>query len=246
MASGKEHRGEYVVVRHRPGRRIRRFLILLTFSVGAAVLGYMTGMAQGGFRFTDMAKTRSVLSSELSKLREQHTDLQQKMINLERGNRIDQQALKQARETISQLESKMVSLNSDLTFYKNIMAPSETATGLQIQRFELDKRRSDGTYAFKLVLTQVGDNRSYIAGFVAVNVIGEKGGERQVIALRDLSKDIEDLGVRFRYRYFQDVEGVMTLPADFTPLEIQVVAKAEGKKASRSERTFDWQLLLES
>ncbi|WP_148861573.1 DUF6776 family protein [Marinobacter fonticola] len=246
MASGKERQGEFVVVRHRPGRRIRRFMILLTFSVGAAILGYMIGMAQGGFRFTDMAKTRTVLSSELNKLREQQTGLQQKLINLERGKRIDQQALKQARRTISELESKMVALSSDLTFYKNIMAPSEMATGLQIQRFDLEQRRADRSYGFKLVLTQVGDNRSYIAGLVAVNVIGQKQGERQVIALRDLSQDIEDLGVRFRYRYFQDVEGVLTLPEGFEPLEIQVVAKAEDKKASRSERTFDWQSVLEN
>ncbi|MAA66364.1 MAG: hypothetical protein CL581_16530 [Alteromonadaceae bacterium] len=245
MAEDRKNQGEFVIVRHRPGQGIRRFLILLTFSVVAAMLGYMFGMAQGGFRFSDMTKTRNLLSEELDELRTKSTTLQQERINLERGRRIDQQALKQARETIAGLETRMVSLNSDLTFYKNIMAPSQSDTGLQVQRFEIDARRKANAFAYKLVLTQVGDNKSYIEGVVAVNVIGMQDGERQVIPLRDLADEVEDLGIHFRYRYFQDIKGVLVLPEQFEPIEIQVVAKSQGRKAAKSERTFDWKTVME-
>ena len=81
---------------------------------------------------------------------------------------------------------------------------------------------------------------------VAVNVIGLRDEEKEVIALRDLSEDIADLGVKFRFRYFQDVEGSLKLPEQFEPLEIQVVAQAEGKKSSQAERTFNWDDLTEN
>jgi hypothetical protein len=126
------------------------------------------------------------------------------------------------------------------------MAPSETSKGLQVDSFTLASARGDNTYRFKMVLTQVGNNNSFIAGQVAVNIIGRLDGEKEVIALRDLSDDIEDLGVRFRFRYFQDVEGTLSLPQGFEPYEIQVVAQAQGRNASQAERTFDWAQLTGS
>ncbi|MDX1552124.1 MAG: DUF6776 family protein [Marinobacter sp.] len=246
MSEPRKPAEEYVVILHRPGYRLRRTLILLAFSVTAAVLGYVTGMAQGGFRFSTAEESRDRLEEQVEQLRDQNRDASQQLVNLERGRTIDAQALNQARRTIVALETQIASLKADLTFYKNIMAPSETSKGLQVDRLAMQSARQDGTYNFKLVLTQVGDNKSYIAGVVAVNVIGMRNEEKEVIALRDLSEDIDDLGVRFRFRYFQDIEGLLRLPDGFEPLELQVVARAEGSKSSQAERTFDWDELTEN
>jgi hypothetical protein len=237
---------EYVVIRHRPGYRLRRTAILLVFSIVAAIAGYATGLAQSGFRFSSAEQSNQVLENEVEKLRDDYRKARQQLINLERGRVIDKQALNQARKTIVDLETRIGSLKSDLTFYTNIMAPSETSKGLQVDSFTLVRARNQGGYDFKLVLTQVGNNKSYISGVVAVNVIGLRDEEKEVIALRDLSEDVADLGVKFRFRYFQDVEGSMQLPEGFEPLEIQVVAQAEGRKSTQAERTFNWDDLTEN
>ncbi len=235
-----------MVIRHRPGYRLRRTAILLIFTVVAAIAGYAAGLAQSGFRFSSAEESNQVLEDEVEKLRDDYRKARQQLINLERGRVIDEQALNQARKTIVDLETRIVSLQSDLTFYKNIMAPSETSKGLQVDSFTLVPARNRDSYDFKLVLTQVGNNKSYISGLVAVNVIGLRDEEKEVIALRDLSEDIADLGVKFRFRYFQDVEGSLKLPEEFEPLEIQVVAQAEGRKSSQAERTFNWDELTEN
>lgn len=246
MSEHRKPAEEYVVIRHRPGYRLRRSVILLTFSIIAAVLGYVTGMAQGGFRFSTAEESRDLLEEQVEDLREQNREASQQLINLERGRTIDAQALNQARRSIVDLETRIASLKADLTFYKNIMAPSETSKGLQVDRFTMQRGRQDDTYGFKLVLTQIGDNKSYISGVVAVNVIGMRNEEKEVIALRDLSDDIDDLGVKFRFRYFQDIEGLLRVPDGFEPVELQVVARAEGSKSSQAERTFDWDELTEN
>ncbi|MCL7946148.1 DUF6776 family protein [Marinobacter sp. ATCH36] len=246
MSESRKPAEEYVVIRHRPGYRLRRTLILLVFSITAAVLGYATGMAQGGFRFSTAEESRDRLEEQVEQLQSQSRETSQQLVNLERGRTIDAQALNQARRTIVNLETQIASLKADLTFYKNIMAPSETSKGLQVDRLAMQSARQEGAYNFKLVLTQVGDNKSYISGVVAVNVIGMRNDEKEVIALRDLSDDIEDLGVRFRFRYFQDIEGLLRVPEGFEPLELQVVARAEGSKSSQAERTFDWDELTEN
>lgn len=246
MSEQRKPADEYIVIRHRPGYRLKRTLILLAFTVIAAVAGYVAGLAQGGFRFTSVEASNERLEEQVATLKASYREARQKLVNLERGKLIDEQALNQARTTIVNLESRAGDLKSDLTFYKNIMAPSETSKGLQVDRFILASGRQARTYRFKLVLTQVGNNKSYISGLVAVNIIGVRDDEKEVIALRDLSQEIEDLGVKFRFRYFQDVEGKLALPTGFEPLEVQVVAQAKGQKSAQAERTFNWNNLTES
>lgn len=246
MSDTRKPTEEYVVVRHRPGRRLKRTTILLLFSISCAVVGYAVGMAQGGFRFSSVLQSRNSLLDEMESLRDGFSEAQQRLVSLERGHTIDEQALNQARRTIADLENQVISLKADLTFYRNIMAPSEVSEGLQVDRLLLNASRQDARFGFKLVLTQVGDNNSYIDGVVAVNVIGLRGGTKEVIALRDLSDEIADLGVKFRFRYFQDIEGHLTVPEGFEPVEVQVVAQAQGRKSSQAERTFDWAQLTEN
>lgn len=246
MSEPRKPAEEYVVIRHRPGYRIRRTAILLAFTVIAALAGYAAGLAQGGFRFSDVSASNEVLEEELDTLRSNYKEARQQLVNLERGKVIDAQALRQARNTIVELETRIASLKSDLTFYKNIMAPSETSKGLQVDSLTLSRDYEPGVWDFKLALTQVGNNKNYISGVVAVNVIGVRDEEKEVIALRDLSEDIEDLGVKFRFRFFQNVEGTLALPEDFEPVEVQVVAQAEGRESSQAERTFDWDDLTEN
>jgi hypothetical protein len=246
--SEKKHKpaGEYVVIRHRPGYRLRRSAILLVFSVVTAVLGYVVGVTYGSGRLSGLEESQGRLAEELQKVREGYTEARQRVITLERGRSIDQQALKVARRTIVELETEMAALRADLSFYRNIMAPSETSKGLQVDRLQLHKGHLAHQWDFRLTLVQVGNNKSYISGVVAVNLIGRRDGEREVIALRDLSEQIDDLGVKFRFRYFQDVEGTLQIPDGFRPVEVQVVARADGGKSSRAERTFDWQELTEN
>lgn len=246
MSEQRKPADEYVVIRHRPGYRLRRTSILLVFTLIAAAAGYAAGLAQGGFRFTNVEASNERLEDKAATLENNYREAQQQLVNLERGKIIDEQALNQARKIIVDLETRVGGLESDLTFYKNIMAPSETSKGLQVDSFSLSRDRQADAYNFKLVMTQVGNNKSYISGVVAVNIIGMRVDEKEVIALRDLSQEIEDLGVKFRFRYFQDVEGKLTLPDGFEPLEVQVVAQAEGRKSSQAERTFNWDDLTEN
>ncbi|MBS3805187.1 MAG: hypothetical protein KGY54_11595 [Oleiphilaceae bacterium] len=240
-----ERHDEYLVVRRRPWRRVCRTLILLAFSITAAVGGYMTGKAEDGFRFASVVEVTEELKQEWRARRQPDDDFQQQLTNLERGQSIDQQALRQARQAIAELESEIASLQADLIFYRNIMAPSQSTKGLQVSSLVVQPQRVGETYDFKLVLIQMGGNDTYISGLASVNVIGFQDEEKQAIPLRDLSGNIDNLGVKFRFRYFQDVEGELRLPEGFKPLEIQVIAEAEGAKSVKVERIFDWETLTE-
>ena len=246
MTDPKKPSEEYIVIRHRPGYRIRRTLILLAFSVIAAVVGYATGMAQGGFRFSTAEESSERLSAQVDQLRTANRQMSQQLVNLERGRAIDEQALSQARRTIVGLETELASLQSELVFYKNIMAPSESTRGLQIDRLAMRSAGATGVFDFMVVLVQRGDNKSYLSGAARVNVVGLRDGKRETIALKDLSADIENTDIKLRFRYFQEVKGRLRLPEDFKPLEVQVMAKRDGSGSAKVELTFDWDELTEN
>lgn len=246
----RESKPEYIVVRYQPGRRWWHLAVLLLCTVVAAaggyVLGQAQGQAQGDFRVSSIQNSRNSQLEAVQSLKSRLTETQQEVVNFERGRSIDAEALNQARRSIVELETIIMSLQADLTFYKNIMAPSDVSRGLQVDQLTVRSSPNEEHFLFKLVLTQVGDNKNFIAGVVVVNIIGQRGDEKEIIALRDLSPDVEDLGVKFRFRYFQDIEGRVLLPEGFEPIEVQVVAQSQGHKPTQSEKTFEWRKVTES
>ncbi len=238
MKSSEE---KLIVVPYRPAEKAKRhFLAWLAviFSIfGGIAMGWYTGVS----RNENYAEQNLELKQMLSVAEARATELAQQVANLERGRVIDQVASRDVQSTVQSLESKILQLEEDIAFYKNIMAPSGADKGLQIQKMELHKARGERRFQYKLVLTQIADNNAYIQGLVAVNLIGNLNNKKEILPLRDVA-GAEDLGVKFRFRYFQDIAGELELPQGFAPEQIQVVAQSSGKKATKIERTFEWKV----
>jgi cell division protein FtsB len=237
---------EYIVIRHRPGYRVRRTMILLLFSVAAAVIGYAAGMAQDGFRFASAEQSGERLLAKVEQLLDENRRMNQQIVNLERGRAVDEQALNQARRTIVGLETNLATLQSELVFYKNIMAPSQSSRGLQVDRLRMRAAGTSGVFDFMVVLVQRGDNKNYLSGSAEVNLIGRRNGEQETIALLELSDDIGNADIKLRFRYFQEIKGRLRLPEDFEPSKVQVLARRDGSGSTQVERTFDWNELTEN
>ena len=177
-------------------------------------------------------------------LQQREAQLRQQVFNLESGRTIDNVAKQEIQDTIRQYEDTIKQLKKDVSFYQSIMAPSENIKGLQVQNFELQKTADEKRFGYKAVLAQISDNKSYISGVALINVIGMKNGVKEVLALREVDDDQSTLGIKFRFRYFQNITGELMLPEGFVPESIHVVAQADGKKASKLERSFIWNELV--
>lgn len=230
-----------IVVPYQKGYRLRQFIILMCFSVCAGVGGYYLGEFQIKYRHGLLAEEADYTSETLAELEKKYEALSQQHAILKRGQAVDEEAKKSVQKTIKDLETTVSQLREDVTFYKNIMAPSGNNAGLQVQKLEVDRLRDANKYSYKLVLAQVANNKSYIQGVVAVNFIGSKNGESEILALRDISEETE-LGIKFRFRYFQNIEGELVFPEGFVPEKIQVVAQSKGKKAAKIEESYSWEL----
>lgn len=241
MPAVKGSQQETLVIRHyRPWERLRHLFYLVLFILAVGVGSYFAGLYGSMDTITALTQERETLSSSLEEAEFTISGLTQKVGVLEKGGEVDRMATEGIRQTVKDLKTQIATLEEEVSFYKGIMAPSGNDRGLRVSKAEISRLTEPRRYHYSIMMTQVADNSSYISGLAAVNFIGIKDGARVILPLRDFDASVTDLGVKFRFRYFQEVAGDITLPDQFIPSQVQVVLQSTGDKAQRVEHTIDW------
>lgn len=230
----------FKVVPDRPIRNAILRILYVMICVSLVALAYWYGFGQGLHEEKVLLKERTQLKEALKLSQEREAKLRQQVAVLENASIVDKSSTDSVRTMNRELSDKIAELEEENALYQGIMSPSLNTSGLTIQEVSLGKTASQNRYRFKVMLTQVGNNSDYLRGFVGINILGVQNSEITAYSLKDLSEDISDVDIKFRYRYFQDFKGELVLPEGFTPDQIQVVAQSIGNKSARVEELFDW------
>lgn len=229
-----------VVVPYRPLRAWWMAASVLTALVVVALAAWYLGQRQALASAGDTRAERDRLLEQVALLDSNNLQLQQQVSGLEQSAMVDKQALASVQGTVVALREQISQLEEDVLFYKQIVSPEHDETGLVIGK--LDLFQTDGAEAvrFKLELKQQGNNDNVVSGHVNVNVLGIQNGQEVSIPLRSLSDEVEDLDIRLQFRYFQNVEALLSLPSGFEPQKVQILAVAQGANAKTVQKSFGW------
>jgi hypothetical protein len=216
-----------------------------------AALGVLVGT---GWWLYDMGKLRGVaelgtLRTEYAVLKRLHEKtykenrkLREKVAILERSSQIDRQAAEDVKADLGQLEEELQASREEIEFYRGIISPGDVKSGLRIHRFSLQNGVAAGEYRYELVLTQLKHNDRYVSGVVEWKITGMIEGEPGEFSLVDVtSPAVKQL--KFRFRYFQDLAGTLTLPKGFVAEQVELRIRPEGKGKGKPDpvaQTFDW------
>ncbi|SFD74339.1 hypothetical protein SAMN05660831_02209 [Thiohalospira halophila DSM 15071] len=231
-----------VIVRPQRPRNWRFLLAALILAVAAGLWGiYELGRYQGGFDAAEARAERQRLLEAREALQERVEELRSQKVALERARDIEEQGHEQVREDLKRLQDELLEIKEELAFYRGIVSPEDTASGLRVQSFDVEKNASDDLFHYQLVLTQVLKNDSFTSGYASLEVEGvhEDGGSRERLDLAEISAD-ETEQLRFRFRYFQDFRGDLELPEGFVPFRVIVTVHPSGGRYGTIEETFDW------
>lgn len=203
--------------------------------VAAAWLLYEYGRSSAGFRVLEAHQREAALSEQAAALQADNDRLQAQVALLEKSSGIDRQAYEEINRTLADLQNEMLEMRQEVAFYRGIVNAEEAAAGLQIQSLRL--RQDEGaSYRYRLAFTHLSSARARVQGRVDMTFIGMRGGEEVEIGAAGLVGEGEAL--RFRFRNFQELRGVLDLPGGFLPLRVHVRAvPTEGRAI---ERTFSW------
>lgn len=222
----------------------RSTLLVLVFSLAAGIVGYAGGLAEQNRRLVMVETSNQALLNEVATLRDQHQQLRLQLASQQGNHRVDIEALREARSTIVALKTELAELTSDLGFYRSIMAPSEMERGFQLDSFQLSPADGEGVFDYDLVVIQVGNNERFRSGWIRLVIEGVRNDEPLTLELHEVSENADESGIRYRFRYFQDIEGRLVLPEGFQPESVQVVASARNRSQPLLDVTRAWSQLL--
>mgnify|MGYP006091208167 CR=1 FL=1 len=228
------------LIRYDPWHRFWRSVYFLLFTALVAVGCFFGGQYASFAQVNALSGDRDQLQVQIIAADQEIRGFRQRVGVLEKGGEVDRQASEGIRQTVKELKVQIATLEEEVSFYKGIMAPSGQDKGLRISKIDIQPFDQPNTFRYSIMMTQVADNTSYIKGLAAVNFVGLEDGKRKIIPLRELDEKVDELGLKFSFRYFQEVGGEISVPASFKIEQVQVVLQSSGSKAQRVEETIEW------
>lgn len=231
----RKHR--LVVKPHRPWKDGLSFA---GAALAVAVLAWATfeyGRWRAGYNQVATAREQARLVAELRGTRAENATLTDRVALLTRSSEIDETARAQVKGSITELQDEILELREELAFYRGIVAPDDHG-GLRIQSLKLARGAEERHWHYRLVLIQSIKVEQRAIGAVGLVVHGVRGGMTAALPLRDLAPPA-GLLPGYSFRYFQDFEGDILLPAGFTPgrIEVELQPRGGGEVVRRS---FEW------
>ena len=181
---------------------------------------------------------QTILLDELSA---ENSELKRQVAMLERSGLLDQRVNETDQKTLSSLRDELATLEQDLSFYKNVITKQTDDTGLMVSEWSLKRISKSNRYRYKLALRQQdADGDTYLNGHVNVNLVGTQNGKNTVYSLSEVSKEQEQIDIKLRFKFFQDIEGELTLPDNFLPEYIKIVGVEINPVRKTIDRDYPW------
>ncbi|MDH5601554.1 MAG: hypothetical protein OEY78_09650 [Gammaproteobacteria bacterium] len=230
-----------VVKTHRPWKsKFIWGLILLVLIIGGWTL-FDAGRHSAGYDSREADNEIQELMQTQAHLEKTITTLREDKAVLERAAQIERKAYNELDTTLKILQAEILEHKEELAFYRGIVSPKDSSSGLYLQNFFLSQNGATRNYRYKVVLTQVLKNSRLITGKVKLQFDGLLNGESKILELKDVAMNkVRDLN--YRFKYFQNVEGVVGFPKGFSLLRVKIQILPRGSQRDMIEKTIEWNI----
>jgi len=230
-----------VVVPYRPTRRVIFLGFAVLLIVGGTIGGYKSGHVIGASQSGAGQINQEQLVTELADLVDENSTLRSQVALLDRSSVMDQQTSDEVQGTILGLRERIAQLEQDVLFYRQVMSEDLENVGLVVGQIDIGATEIPDRFSYKLVMRQEeSSGDTYLSGLVNVTLTGALDGEQVELPLREISRDEDQLDIKLRFKYFQNIEGELELPDGFVPEQIRIKAVATAPMAKTIDKSFSW------
>jgi hypothetical protein len=204
------------------------------------VSGYwLVSSLTGGDSGLSVAEARE-LRQTIDDLKTQNQSLREQLARAVRSSEIDSKAGEELMATLAQREKELLDLREELDFYKRMVSSEKKGgvSSISIRSFSMMPADKEGAYHYKLVVARVDGKGKPVKGRVQLRLQGREKGESRTLEWQDISSG-GDLP-RFKFQFFQTLEGELEIPAGFEPEHILVKVMPDGKKQQSVQQSFSW------
>jgi hypothetical protein len=220
----------------------QRLLLAVLISLGFVVAAFYIGERAAYSGMGLNPELYRAMKTQLPELQAQLVVAEARLEVQSTQNQMGQQALEMVRRDLADQKEQIASLEEGLQFYRSLMAPGEIAQGLSLRPLELVALDSPGYYSYRIVAQQEARKHSQLKGELSAEVIGVLAGQQVSYSLAELSSDIEGSEIALRFRYFQSIDGELSLPEGFEPRSVSLVATATAPRKMEVREQYPWQV----
>lgn len=183
-----------------------------------------------------LREQRDAAVRQAEALKDSEARLKQELTNAKRAEFITRSANTQIQETLAEKDEQIAGLKADMDFYERLVGSAGRRHGLSVHNAEFTPGAGNAWH-YTITLTQNINRGGLTAGQMRFAVDGVSGGKLKSVEWPQLLQKPGAPAQPFSFRYFQQIEGDVMLPADFTPQRVRVsVSGGFGKQ----EQRFDW------
>lgn len=233
--------GQLIIKQHQP---VKFWFMVVAYAISLCVAGwglYYLGSRSAGYDFSELSDRFTAAVEYTQKLEEEKAKLSEQVAVLERDRQVEQHAVSDVDSSLKDMQQEIIELKEEVAFYRGIVAPRESAGGLNVQSFKVEKTGEERAYRFKLVLTQVARTDVMVKGFVRLEIEGVRDGKPAKLSLSEVTGGAHS-NLEMKFKFFQTLEGNMVFPVGFAPTGIQVDIVPAGGRAGLN-KSFGWDTL---
>ncbi len=221
-----------------PSRQRRQLALATILAILAVLIAFGAGVWLGQGGALDQDRRNQTLRADLDDARDKLARARHDLARFRADAEVSDQAGEQLRQEIRGLRDQAAELEEAVAFYKNVMSPGTVDQPLQVQKFEVVPADGERRFRYRLILIQAGDNRGYLSGSVNLLLKGTRDGEAVTLETDDLLDENSDL--RFRFRYFQELSGTLTVPEGLQVSALEMTARATGGRRAEVTQSLPW------
>ena len=163
----------YQVV-HRKPMHFKKVIAAIVLLIVSLLAGVVVGQWNG----KEAVLQNGALLDQLNTCKSKK-NLARKLAAAELAATVQEQAAQELQQKLTMLLSEKVELEDAVSFYRDLMEAGDKVEGLRVADFALVATSTPQVFQFSVLVTQIAENRKYVAGEVELKIVGVMQGQRQ-------------------------------------------------------------------
>jgi hypothetical protein len=230
-----------VVRRHAPVQRIILIVVIALIGLFTLYVIYELGRYNAGYDRLAVAQQRTEQEVQIERLEKTNHELRTKLAELDtiRIGRAREQA--EVARTIGDLQAQVARESQQLAFFKGLVSQGAAEIGVKIEQVRISSGHKAGQFMIHLALVRSGRADNIVSGTLGLVVDGSSPGKSADtpldLTMLTLGKQRE---LPFNFRFYQNFDQEITLPAGFKPEHLAVEVHSTRKDVAPLVQTVIW------
>ncbi len=207
------------------------------WAISGFLLGLIVGFLGAWLGLSRPVSSVSADSASVSNVADRTEQLSQELAVAQRARQVSENALQALKQSVFELDQQMVDQREEVSFYQRLLDAGGSVRGLAVHEFQLAPTTSPRVFRYRLVLTQNLKKTRRVEGSVTLSVTGIS--DDRAVKLGASALGVSPPLQAFEFKYYQQLQGTLTLPEGFSPTEVIVFAE-NGDRSQSAEEVFPW------